>query len=114
VRHGRHVPEKAYRACAHPYPFDYHVIDLATLFYTWSLVAGEPWRPFRCAKPRSTGRSSGPVFPAHSRDGGPRLTLETFRHYSAGWRCGRLSDAPGGAAHPGLIRSDLVSIVCWR
>ena len=34
--------ERAYRACERAYPFDYHVIDLATLFYTWSLVAGEP------------------------------------------------------------------------
>jgi len=34
--------EKAYRGCDLPYPFDYHVIDLATLFYAWSLVVGEP------------------------------------------------------------------------
>ena len=34
--------ERAYRNCGIPYPFDYHVIDLATLFYAWSLVAGEP------------------------------------------------------------------------
>ena len=33
--------EKAFTACDLPYPFDYHVIDLATLFYAWSLVAGE-------------------------------------------------------------------------
>jgi oligoribonuclease (3'-5' exoribonuclease) len=33
--------EKAYRACGIPWPFDYHVIDLATLYYAWSLVAGE-------------------------------------------------------------------------
>ena len=34
--------ERAYRGCGIPYPFDYHVIDLASLFYVWSLVAGEP------------------------------------------------------------------------
>ena len=33
--------ELAYKKCGIPYPFDYHVIDLATLYYAWSLVAGE-------------------------------------------------------------------------
>ena len=33
--------ERAYKSCEIPWPFDYHVIDLATLFYAWSLVAGE-------------------------------------------------------------------------
>ena len=33
--------ERAYKSCELPYPFDYHVIDLATLFYAWSLVKGE-------------------------------------------------------------------------
>jgi len=32
--------ERAYKQCDLPYPFDYHVIDLANLFYAWSLVAG--------------------------------------------------------------------------
>src|SRR5262245_5542147 len=34
--------ERAYKNCEIAYPFDYHVIDLATLFYAWSLVAAEP------------------------------------------------------------------------
>ena len=34
--------ERAYKKCEIPYPFDYHVIDLATLFYSWTLVTGEP------------------------------------------------------------------------
>ena len=34
--------ERAYKACELHYPFDYHVIDLAPLFYSWCLVAGEP------------------------------------------------------------------------
>ena len=34
--------ERAFKRCGIPYPFDYHVIDLATLFYTWSLGVGEP------------------------------------------------------------------------
>ena len=34
--------ERAFKRCQIPYPFDYHVIDLATLFYSWSLVSGEP------------------------------------------------------------------------
>ena len=40
--HGRRVPGarlQGVRACR--WPFDYHVIDLATLYYAWSLVAGE-------------------------------------------------------------------------
>ncbi len=32
--------ERAFRSCAIPYPFDYHVLDLATLYYAWSLVSG--------------------------------------------------------------------------
>ena len=33
--------EEAFKRCEIEYPFDYHVIDLATLYYSWSLVAGE-------------------------------------------------------------------------
>jgi oligoribonuclease (3'-5' exoribonuclease) len=54
--------ERAYRGCGIRYPFDYHVIDLASLFYVWSLVAGEPvsrstpsattWGDLRCDRLR--------------------------------------------------------------
>ena len=37
----RQFLERAYKNCEIPYPFDYHVIDQATLYYSWSLVAGE-------------------------------------------------------------------------
>ena len=33
--------ERGVREVRDPWPFDYHVIDLATLYYAWSLVAGE-------------------------------------------------------------------------
>lgn len=72
--------ERAWKACETPYPFDYHVIDLATLFYSWSLVAGEtvPALSLRQAA-TSAGLVSGPV--AHRALADARLTLETFRHY---------------------------------
>ena len=72
--------ERAWKACAVPYPFDYHVIDLATLYYSWSLVAGEtvPALSLRQAA-TSAGLVSGPV--AHRALADARLTLETFRHY---------------------------------
>jgi DNA polymerase III epsilon subunit-like protein len=72
--------ELAYRKCGIPYPFDYHVIDLATLFYSWSLVAGEvlPALSLRQAAV-SAGLAEGPM--AHRAMADARLTLETFRHY---------------------------------
>ena len=81
--------EKAYRACGIPYPFDYHVIDLATLFYAWSLVAGEPVSALslRQAATRA-GLVEGNV--PHRALADSRLTLETFRHF-----IGRLSLRPG-------------------
>ncbi|MFP8876423.1 MAG: 3'-5' exonuclease [Myxococcota bacterium] len=72
--------ERAYRNCGIPYPFDYHVIDLATLFYTWSLLAGErvPALSLRQAAVNA-GLLEGNV--PHRAMGDARLTLETFRHY---------------------------------
>jgi DNA polymerase III epsilon subunit-like protein len=72
--------ELAYRKCGIPYPFDYHVIDLATLFYAWSLIAGEelPALSLRQAAVNA-GLSEGKV--AHRAMADARLTLEAFRHY---------------------------------
>jgi oligoribonuclease (3'-5' exoribonuclease) len=72
--------ERAYKSCALPYPFDYHVIDLATLFYTWSLVTGEPVAALSLRQAAITaGLIDGPV--AHRAMADTRLTLETFRHF---------------------------------
>lgn len=80
--------ERGFKSCGIPYPFDYHVIDLATLFYSWSLVAGEtvPALSLRQAA-RSAGLADGPV--AHRALADARLTLETYRHY-----IGRLAPRP--------------------
>ena len=72
--------ERAYRACGRVFPFDYHVIDLATLFYTWSLVAGEPVAALSLRQAAiNAGLIDGPV--PHRAMADARLTLETFRHY---------------------------------
>ena len=72
--------ERGYRSCGIPYPFDYHVIDLATLFYTWSLVAGEPVPALSLRQAAlSAGLIEGGV--PHRAMADARLTLETFRHY---------------------------------
>ena len=89
--------ERAYRSCALEYPFDYHVIDLATLFYAWSLVVGEPVQALSLRQAATTaGLVEGSV--PHRALADARLTLETFRHY-----VGRLAPrrASEGAA-PGL------------
>jgi hypothetical protein len=86
--------ERAYRNCGIPYPFDYHVIDLATLFYTWSLVAGETVPALSLRQAAITGGlTDGPV--AHRAMADTRLTLETFRHY-----IGRLTLRPPSDAAP--------------
>jgi DNA polymerase III epsilon subunit-like protein len=80
--------EKGYRACGLPWPFDYHVIDLATLFYAWSLVAGETVSALSLRQAAtSAGLAQGAV--AHRALADARLTLETFRHY-----VGRLAPRP--------------------
>ena len=72
--------ERGFKGCGIPYPFDYHVIDLATLFYAWSLVAGEqvPALSLRQAA-RQAGLIQGAV--PHRALADSRLTLESFRHY---------------------------------
>ena len=75
--------ERAFKHCEMPYPFDYHVIDLATLFYSWSLVVGEPARAISLRQAATTAGllDSGGV--AHRALEDARLTLECFRHYIA-------------------------------
>ena len=85
--------QRAYRNCGLPYPFDYHVIDLATLFYTWSLLAGErvPALSLRQAAVNA-GLLEGNV--PHRAMGDARLTLETFRHYVGRLALLPLDEAP--------------------
>ena len=72
--------ERAYKNCGIPFPFDYHVIDLATLFYTWSLVSGEPVAALSLRQAAITaGLIDGAV--PHRAMADTRLTLEAFRHY---------------------------------
>jgi oligoribonuclease (3'-5' exoribonuclease) len=72
--------ERGFKSCGLPYPFDYHVIDLATLFYSWSLVAGEqvPALSLRQAAYQA-GLIQGTI--PHRALADSRLTLESFRHY---------------------------------
>jgi len=88
--------ERAYKSCGIPYPFDYHVIDLATLFYTWSLVCGEtvPALSLRQAA-TNAGLIEGVV--QHRAMADARLTLEAFRHYVGRLAPRPLPDAPAAA-----------------
>ncbi len=80
--------ERAYRDCELNFPFDYHVIDLATLFYVWTLVCGETAQGLSLRQAATTaGLVKGQV--PHRALGDARLTLETFRHY-----VGRLAPRP--------------------
>jgi DNA polymerase III epsilon subunit-like protein len=80
--------ERGYRSCSLPFPFDYHVIDLATLFYAWSLVAGESLSALSL---RQAATAAGLIEGAvpHRAMADARLTLDTFRHY-----IGRLAPRP--------------------
>ena len=85
--------ERAYKACALPYPFDYHVIDLATLFYAWSLIAGEPVSALslrQAASHAGLSRSGD----AHHALEDARLTLDTFRHFIGRLALRRAADEP--------------------
>ena len=77
--------ERAFKNCDLPYPFDYHVIDLASLYFSWSLVAGEE---ISALSLRQSATNAGLLDDAvkHRAMADSRLTLETFRHY-----IGRLS-----------------------
>jgi DNA polymerase III epsilon subunit-like protein len=86
--------ERGYKNCGLPYPFDYHVIDLATLFYAWSLVAGEPVAALSLRQAALTaGLIDGPI--PHRAMADARLALDSFRHY-----VGRLALRPPGDAVP--------------
>ncbi len=73
--------ELGFKSCKMPYPFDYHVIDLATLFYAWSLVTGEQLAALslRQAATAAGLLEGGSV--AHRALEDARLTLNCFRHY---------------------------------
>jgi DNA polymerase III epsilon subunit-like protein len=73
--------ERAFKKCGIPYPFDYHVLDLATLFYSWSLVVGEPARAISLRQAAVTAGLLGDEGVAHRALADARLTLECFRHY---------------------------------
>lgn len=75
--------ERAHRSCEMPYPFDYHVLDLATLYYAWSLVSGEPARSISLRQAATTAGLLGEGGVAHRAIEDARLTLECFRHYIA-------------------------------
>jgi oligoribonuclease (3'-5' exoribonuclease) len=86
--------ERGYKNCGIAYPFDYHVIDLATLFYSWSLVSGERVAALSLRQAASVaGLIEGAV--PHRAMADTRLTLETFRHY-----VGRLAPRPPSDAIP--------------
>jgi oligoribonuclease (3'-5' exoribonuclease) len=89
--------ERGYQSCEMPWPFDYHVIDLATLYYAWSLVAGEvvPALSLRQAA-NAAELVKGPV--PHRAMADARLTLETFRHY-----VGRLALRPPPEGPPPVV-----------
>ena len=72
--------EEAFKRCEIDYPFDYHVIDLATLYYSWPLVAGEVNTSLSLRQAATTaGLVEGKV--PHRALEDARLTLDTFRHY---------------------------------
>jgi DNA polymerase III epsilon subunit-like protein len=72
--------ERGFRACQIPYPFDYHVIDLATLFYTWSLISGERVSALSLRQAAITAGLIEDAVP-HRAMGDALLALETFRHF---------------------------------
>jgi len=72
--------ERGYRGCQIPFPFDYHVIDLATLFYTWSLISGERVSALSLRQAALTAGLIENAIP-HRAMGDAVLALETFRHF---------------------------------
>ncbi len=72
--------EKAYKACGLTSPFDYHVIDLATLFYAWSLVAGEQLSALSLRQAANQAGLARSGTEHHALEDA-RLSLDTFRHF---------------------------------
>jgi DNA polymerase III epsilon subunit-like protein len=91
--------ERAYKSCKIPYPFDYHVLDLATLFQAWSLVAGRKLNGLSLRKAATTAGLLDASGVAHRALEDARLTLECYRHY-----IGRLSAQEPEAA--GISKAD--------
>ncbi|MDG2048838.1 MAG: 3'-5' exonuclease [Myxococcota bacterium] len=73
--------ERGYKKCGLPYPFDYHVIDLATLFYTWTLVTGTTAEALSLRQAATQAGLLDATGVAHRALADARLTLECFRHY---------------------------------
>lgn len=97
--------ERAFKACELPYPFDYHVVDLVTLYYAWSLLAGETLSALSLRHAATNaGLAEGEV--PHRALGDARLTLETFRHYLGRLAPRRGEAAPHDAASPAPRSSD--------
>jgi DNA polymerase III epsilon subunit-like protein len=72
--------ERGFRSCGFAWPFDYHVIDLVTLFYAWSLLAGEMPGTFSLRQAGTVaGLIDGPV--PHRALADARLSLDAFRHF---------------------------------
>ena len=74
--------ERGFRGCEIAYPFDYHVIDLATLFYSWSLVTGEPLSALSLRQAALTAGLIEDSVP-HRAMADTELTLNSFRHFIA-------------------------------
>ncbi len=72
--------ELGYKSCKLPYPFDYHVIDLATLFYTWSLVTGEVVSALSLRQAALTAGLIEDSVP-HRALADAVLTLDSFRYF---------------------------------
>jgi DNA polymerase III alpha subunit (gram-positive type) len=72
--------ERGYRRCQIPFPFDYHVIDLATLFYAWSLISGERVSALSLRQAALTAGLIEKAVP-HRAMADTALTLETFRYF---------------------------------
>jgi len=72
--------ERGYKNCQIPFPFDYHVIDLATLFYSWSLISGERVSALSLRQAALTAGLIESTVP-HRAMADAELTLETFRHF---------------------------------
>jgi oligoribonuclease (3'-5' exoribonuclease) len=72
--------ERGYRSCEIPFPFDYHVIDLATLFYAWSLISGERVASLSLRQAALTAGLIENAIP-HRAMADTKITLETFRHF---------------------------------
>jgi len=73
--------ERAYKQCEIPYPFDYHVLDLATLYQAWTLVAGKTLGGLSLRQAATSAGLLKEGGVAHRALEDARLTLECYRHY---------------------------------